>query len=146
MELRLRCWPDGGCGDTKETTDRMTSRLASSVDMGPCQHGPCQPARFCKKSLLLLPASSAACCCCCCRWCCCCTRVHTRAAEYASVSPARGKVVSNGQEARSLVYAPLGEVWPIQSVRKVFGQQEAAVESHIDHIWLYHNMLAKYFV
>ena len=27
-----------------------------------------------------------------------------------------------------------GEAWPIQSVRKVFGQQEAAVESHIDRI------------
>ena len=37
-----------------------------------------------------------------------------------------------------------GEAWPIQSVRKVFGQQEAAVESHIDHIWLYRNMLPKY--
>ena len=41
------------------------SRLASSVDTGPRQHGPCQPARFCKKSLLLLlPAFSAG------RWCC----------------------------------------------------------------------------
>ena len=27
-----------------------------------------------------------------------------------------------------------GEAWSIQSVRKVFGQQETAVESHIDHI------------
>ena len=37
-----------------------------------------------------------------------------------------------------------GEAWPIQSARKVFGQQEAAVEAHIDHIWLYHNMPLKY--
>ena len=86
----------------------MPSRFVSSVDMRPCQHGPCRPATFCKKSFLLLPASSAACCCCCRRWCCCCTTVHTRAAEYPSVSPPRGNVVSNGQEARSLVYAPLG--------------------------------------
>ena len=42
----------------------MPSRFASCVDIGPCQQGPCQPARFRKKSLLLLPASSAACCCC----------------------------------------------------------------------------------
>ena len=38
-----------------------------------------------------------------------------------------------------------GETWPIQSVRKVFGQQEAAVEYHIDHICLHHNMLPKYY-
>ena len=31
-----------------------------------------------------------------------------------------------------------GQAWPIQSVRKVFGQQEAAAESHIDDVWLYH--------
>ena len=43
----------------------MPSRFASSVDMGSRQHGPCQPARFCKKSLLLLLASSSAYCCCC---------------------------------------------------------------------------------
>ena len=34
-----------------------------------------------------------------------------------------------------------GEVWPIQSVRRNFGQHNAAVESHITHIWLYHKML-----
>ena len=66
----------------------------ASVDMGPCQHGSRQPARFCKKSLLLLAASSATACCCCCSRCCCCTRVHTRAAEYPSVSPARGITLS----------------------------------------------------
>ena len=32
----------------------MPSRFASSVDMGPCQHGPCQPGRVRQKSLLLL--------------------------------------------------------------------------------------------
>ena len=35
-------------------------------------------------------------------------RGYARAAEYLSVSPARGNIVSNGQEARSLVYATLG--------------------------------------
>ena len=62
VELRLHCWPDYGCGD-EEGDYRMPSRFASSVDMGTCQHGPCQPARFCRKSLhqqqqqLLLHAS-----------------------------------------------------------------------------------------
>ena len=32
----------------------MPSRFASSVDMGPCQHGPCQPGRVRQKSLMLL--------------------------------------------------------------------------------------------
>ena len=67
---------------------------------GLCQHGPCQPARFCKKSLLLLPASSGASCCCCSR-CCCCTGVHTRAAEYTSVSPAGGNVLKRARSNKS---------------------------------------------
>ena len=79
---------------------RMPCRFASSVDMGLCQHGPCQPARFCKKSLLLLPASSGASCCCCSR-CCCCTGVHTRAAEYTSVSPAGGNVLKRASSNKS---------------------------------------------
>ena len=36
-----------------------------------------------------------------------------------------------------------GAAWPIQSVRGNFGQQNAVVESHITHIWLYHNMPPK---
>ena len=60
--------------------------------------------RACCRCLFLLLLVAAAAPGRCCRW----TRVHTHAAEYPSVSPARGKVVSNGQEARSLVYAPLG--------------------------------------
>ena len=83
----------------------MPCRFASSVDMGLCQHGPCQPARFCKKSLLLLPASSGASCCCCsrccCSRCCCCTGVHTRAAEYTSVSPAGGNVLKRASSNKS---------------------------------------------
>ena len=79
---------------------KMPCRFASSVNMGLCQHGPCQPARFCKKSLLLLPASSGASCCCCSR-CCCCTGVHTRAAEYTSVSPAGGNVLKRASSNKS---------------------------------------------
>ena len=37
-----------------------------------------------------------------------------------------------------------GEARPVQSVRRFFGQQNAAVDSHITHIWLYHNLLPKY--
>ena len=123
----------------------MPSRFASSVDMGPCQHGPCQPERFCKKSLLLLPVSSAllvaavagggdavA-------------RGYTHALQSSRAyrqSEATLSQTGKKQEVRS---KPLsGEAWPIRSVRKVFGQQEAAVESHVDHIWLYQNILPKY--
>ena len=35
------------------------------------------------------------------------------------------------------------EAWPIQSVRINFGQQNAAVESPISHIWLYYILLPK---
>ena len=67
---------------------------------------------------------------------------HTLQMTYPSVSPARDNVVSNGQEVWS---TPLsGQAWPLQSVRRVVGQQNAAVESHITHIWLYHNMLPTY--
>ena len=123
---------------------RTGCRFASSVDTGPCQQGPCQPARFSKMSLLLLPASSAVfrCCYSRCFWC---TRVHTHAASCKdvprSVSPARGNVVSSRQEIWS---TPLsGEAWPIQSVRRVLRQQNAAVESHINLLRLYRNMLPK---
>ena len=67
---------------------------------------------------------------------------HTLQITYPSVSPARDNAVSNGQEVWS---RPLsGQAWPLQSVRRVVGQQNAAVESHITHKWLYHNMLPKY--
>ena len=63
---------------------------------------------------------------------------HAPHMMYPSVSPARGNVVSNGQEVWS---TPLsGQAWPIQSVRRVTGQQNTAVESHHS----YHNMLRKY--
>ena len=65
-------------------------------------------------------------------------RGYTNALQmmYPSVSPAKGNVVSNGQEVWS---TPLsGQAWPIQSVRRVFGEQNAAVESPISHIWLYY--------
>ena len=68
------------------------------------------------------------------------TRGYTHALQmmYPSVSPARGNVVSSGQEVWS---TPLsGQAWPIQSVRRVTGQQNTAVESHHS----YHNMLRKY--
>ena len=95
----------------------MSSRFASNVDMRPCQRGPCSPARFCKKSLLLLPASSAACCCCC-RWCCCCTKVDTRAAEYPSVSPARGNDVC--------LKPPRSKVSGLRPSRRTLGQSKAS--------------------
>ena len=67
--------------------------------------------------------------------------IHALQMMYPGVSPARGNVVSNGQEVWS---TPLsGQAWPIQSVRRVVGQQNAAVES-ITHKWLYHNMVPKY--
>ena len=31
----------------------LSSSIAPSDNMGPCQHGACEPARFCTKSLLL---------------------------------------------------------------------------------------------
>ena len=50
---------------------------------------------------------------------------------------------SNGQAATSLVYATLGASLANPSVRRVFGEQNAAVESPISHIWLYYILLPK---
>ena len=118
---------------------RMPHRFASSVDMGPCQNGPCQPARFCKKSLLLLlHASSAACCCCCC------TRVHTRC-RWCTRAYRQPEATLAQAGKKSAWFTPLsGQAWRMENVRRVVGQQNAAVESHITHIWLYHNMLPTY--
>ena len=131
----------------------MPSRFAPSVDMGPCQHRPYQMARFCKGGLLLLPASSATCCCCC-------SLLLLVAAAAGGAGVARGfthalqntraypqteATFSQTCKKQEVWYAALsGEVWAFQSVRKVFGQQEAAVEPNIDQIWLYHNMLPPY--
>ena len=71
--------------------------------------------------------------------------VHTRAADDVPerIASQRQRCL---KRARIRVYATLGQAWPIQSVRRVIGQRNSAVESHITHVRLYHNMLPKYFV
>ena len=87
VELRLRCWPDGSCGDTKQTTGcQVGLRQASTWGHASMGHvsrrGFARRACCCCLLLLLLVAGGAAF-----------ARGYTRAAEYPSVSPARGNVV-----------------------------------------------------
>ena len=57
---------------------------------------------------------------------------HTRCRVPERIASQRHNVVSNEKEKQSLRTTPLtGEAWPIQSVRRKFGQQNAAVESLI---------------
>ena len=81
----------------------------------------------CRLLFPLLVAAAAAC-----SRCCCCTRVHACAADDVPqrVASQRQRCL-NGKEVWSTPIS--GKAWPIQSVRKVVGQQNEAVDSHITH-------------
>ena len=106
VELRLRCWPDG-CGDTKESTGCQAGLRqawtwvmpAWAMSAGEVLREELAAAAcfFCCLLLLLLQVVRLLH-----------EGIHTRCRVHASVSPARGNVVSKGKEPRSLVYAPLG--------------------------------------
>ena len=125
MEQRLRCWRDGG-GDTKETTGseaglRQPSTWGHASVGHVSRRGFARRACCCCLLLLLLVAAAAdgaavA-------------RGYTHALQSTRAyrQPEATMLVSNPQEA-SVWSTPLSEdAWPIQSGRKVFGQQEAAV-------------------
>ena len=143
MKLRLRCWPDG-CGDTKETTGHQAGlRLASTWDHASMGHvsrrGFARRACCCCLLLLLLVAAAAP------------GAAVARGYQNALQSTraychcqAEATLSQAGKKQEVWCTSLSGEAWPVQSVRRNFGQQNAAVESHITHVWLYHNMLPKY--
>ena len=70
---------------------------------------------------------------------------HTRCRVPERIASQRQRRLSETPKKQGVWSTTLSEdAWPIQSVRNIFGQQEAAVESHIDHCWLYNNTLPRY--
>ena len=141
VELKLHCSRDGGCGDAKKAITGYQLGLRQESTWGHESMGHVSRRRFEEE----LAASAC--------FVCCLLRMllqmllfqestHALQNDVPSVSPARGSIGSNGQEVWS---TPLsGEAWPIRSVRRVFVQQNAAVEYKSTHTWLYHDVLTEY--
>ena len=134
---------------------RMPSRFASSADMEPRQHGPCQLARFCSKRRTLLPhassaayyvlvaaaadaASGAAI-----------ARGHTRCRSCARANRQRWTLSQTDQKTKKNA--------GLQQSRGKLGQSKAPGEfsvnrmqrsnmrSHVTHIWLCRTILSRSF-
>ena len=121
MELRLRCWRDGGCGDTKETTGCQVG-LRQASTWGHASMGHASMGRVSRRGL----ARRA--------WCCCLLLLLLGAAAAPGAAVARGyqhalqstrayrqaeATLPQTGKKQEVWCTPLsGGAWPIQSVRR----------------------------